>query len=99
MSSFGTTTTDDPTAPVTFTRPLTDLNHERIKHRPVLGGLINEYERVVPTATAATPALARILRRADAQGFGYLMIGSGGPIGPEPPGRNQGTLGVCRHFL
>jgi putative transposase len=27
------------------THPVADLSHERIKHRPVLGGLINEYER------------------------------------------------------
>ncbi len=27
------------------THPTTDLNHKRIKRRPVLGGLINEYER------------------------------------------------------
>lgn len=26
-------------------RPITDLGHERIKRRPVLGGLINEYDR------------------------------------------------------
>ncbi|WP_211349076.1 integrase core domain-containing protein [Micromonospora pisi] len=26
-------------------RPVVDLAHERIKRRPVLGGLINEYER------------------------------------------------------
>ncbi|SIM46968.1 Integrase core domain-containing protein [Micromonospora cremea] len=26
-------------------RPIVDLTHERIKRRPVLGGLINEYER------------------------------------------------------
>ncbi|HEY2696833.1 MAG TPA: transposase, partial [Pseudonocardiaceae bacterium] len=26
-------------------RPAVDLTHERIKRRPVLGGLINEYER------------------------------------------------------
>jgi transposase InsO family protein len=25
-------------------RPAADLTHERIKHRPVLGGLINDYE-------------------------------------------------------
>jgi putative transposase len=25
--------------------PIADLAQERIKHRPVLGGLINEYER------------------------------------------------------
>jgi putative transposase len=28
------------------THPIADLGHERIKRRPVLGGLINEYERV-----------------------------------------------------
>jgi putative transposase len=28
------------------THPVADLNHERITRRPVLGGLINEYERV-----------------------------------------------------
>jgi putative transposase len=27
------------------THPVADLNHERITRRPVLGGLINEYER------------------------------------------------------
>jgi hypothetical protein len=27
------------------THPAADLNHEWIKRRPVLGGLINEYER------------------------------------------------------
>ena len=26
-------------------QPVTDLSHERIKRRPVLGGLISEYER------------------------------------------------------
>ncbi|MFI0469660.1 integrase core domain-containing protein [Saccharopolyspora sp. 5N102] len=26
--------------------PVANLSHERIKRRPVLGGLINEYERV-----------------------------------------------------
>jgi putative transposase len=26
-------------------RPVADLSHERIKRRPVLGGLISEYER------------------------------------------------------
>ncbi|MBM0229290.1 integrase [Micromonospora sicca] len=26
-------------------RPIIDLTHERIKRRPILGGLINEYER------------------------------------------------------
>jgi putative transposase len=26
-------------------RPAADLSQQRIKHRPVLGGLINEYER------------------------------------------------------
>jgi putative transposase len=26
-------------------RPVVDLNHERIKRRPILGGLINEYQR------------------------------------------------------
>jgi hypothetical protein len=26
-------------------RPVIDLTHEQIKRRPVLGGLINEYER------------------------------------------------------
>jgi putative transposase len=28
-------------------RPVVDLTHEQIKRRPVLGGLINEYERAV----------------------------------------------------
>lgn len=28
------------------THPVADVNHERIKRRPVLGVLINEYERV-----------------------------------------------------
>jgi hypothetical protein len=27
------------------THPVADLDHERITRRPVLGGLINEYER------------------------------------------------------
>jgi hypothetical protein len=27
------------------THPMADLSHEQIKRRPVLGGLINEYER------------------------------------------------------
>jgi putative transposase len=27
------------------TRPVADLSYEQIKRRPVLGGLINEYER------------------------------------------------------
>jgi putative transposase len=27
------------------TRPVADLSHERITRRPVLGGLINEYEQ------------------------------------------------------
>jgi putative transposase len=31
--------------PPRSTRPAVDLTHERIKRRPVLGGLINEYER------------------------------------------------------
>ncbi|MBN1170584.1 MAG: transposase [Micromonosporaceae bacterium] len=26
-------------------RPIADLTHERIKRRPVLGGLLNEYDR------------------------------------------------------
>jgi putative transposase len=26
-------------------RPVADLTHERIKRRPILGGLVNEYER------------------------------------------------------
>jgi putative transposase len=26
-------------------RPVIDLTHERINRRPILGGLINEYER------------------------------------------------------
>ena len=26
--------------------PVADLSHKRIKRRPVLGGLLNEYERV-----------------------------------------------------
>jgi transposase InsO family protein len=29
-------------------RPVVDLTHERIRRRPVLGGLINEYERKLP---------------------------------------------------
>jgi len=28
------------------THPVADLSQERIKRRPILGGLINEYERV-----------------------------------------------------
>ena len=31
--------------PPSSDRPLVDLTQERIKRRPVLGGLINEYER------------------------------------------------------
>jgi transposase InsO family protein len=31
--------------PPRSTRPVIDLTHERIKRRPVLGGLITEYER------------------------------------------------------
>ena len=31
--------------PPQSTHPVADLSHERIKRRPVLGGLINEYER------------------------------------------------------
>ena len=31
--------------PCQVTRPVADLSLERIKRRPVLGGLINEYER------------------------------------------------------
>jgi hypothetical protein len=43
------TTVNDPTAPATFAHrnqpPVADLNHEQITRRPILGGLINEYER------------------------------------------------------
>jgi hypothetical protein len=47
----GTTTGDVHTAAETFTPPLpdhpiADLTTERIKRRSVLGGLLNEYERV-----------------------------------------------------
>jgi hypothetical protein len=47
---FGTTTVDGHTAAVTFAHhnrptPLADLSHERITRQPILGGLINEYER------------------------------------------------------
>jgi putative transposase len=49
-SMFATTTADDPTAPATFARhgrpTPANRNHQRITRRPVLGGLINEYERV-----------------------------------------------------
>ena len=31
--------------PPRSTRPVIDLTHERIKRRPVLGGLITQYER------------------------------------------------------
>jgi hypothetical protein len=31
--------------PPRSTRPVIDLTHERIKRRPVLGGVITEYER------------------------------------------------------
>jgi hypothetical protein len=43
---LATTTIDDLTAPATFTHAAANLNHKRIARRPVLGGLINEYERV-----------------------------------------------------
>ena len=32
--------------PLRPTHPVADLSHERITRRPVMGGLINEYERV-----------------------------------------------------
>jgi putative transposase len=38
--SLGQRSPDDPQAPV----PLIDLASRRIKRRPILGGLINEYE-------------------------------------------------------
>jgi hypothetical protein len=44
-----TATDDDPTAAASSTRPghpAADLSEERVRRRPVLGGLINEYERV-----------------------------------------------------
>ena len=45
-----TTTDDDLTEAASFARPgpttAADLSQEQIKRRPVLGGLINEYERV-----------------------------------------------------
>jgi hypothetical protein len=43
-----TATDDDPTAAACSTRPghpAADLSQERVRRRPVLGGLINEYER------------------------------------------------------
>jgi hypothetical protein len=47
---FGTTTVDGRTGPAIFahhnpTHPVANLSHERITRRPVLSGLINEYER------------------------------------------------------
>ncbi len=33
------------------THPLADLSHQRIQRRPVLGGLLNEYERAHETTT------------------------------------------------
>jgi hypothetical protein len=42
-------TDDDPTAAASSTRPgrpAADLSEERVRRRPVLGGLINEYEPV-----------------------------------------------------
>jgi hypothetical protein len=45
----GTTTDDDHTAAAASrpgpTTPIADSSQERIKRRPVVGGLINEYER------------------------------------------------------
>ena len=44
-----TTTTGDRTAAANYARPghaIADLSAQWIKRRPVLGGLINEYERV-----------------------------------------------------
>jgi hypothetical protein len=48
----GTTTGNDPTAAANSARPgsatpIADLSQKQIKRRPVLGGLINEYERAV----------------------------------------------------
>jgi hypothetical protein len=44
-----TTTDDDPIAAASSARPgpttLSPTSQERIKRRPVLGGLLNEYER------------------------------------------------------
>jgi len=43
-----TATNDDPTEAASSARhgeSVTDLSQERSKRRPVLGGLINEYER------------------------------------------------------
>src|SRR5947209_215107 len=45
------TTDDDPIAAASFAHPgpitpVADLSQQRIRRRPVLGGLINEYERV-----------------------------------------------------
>jgi hypothetical protein len=45
-----TTTDDDPTEAASFAlprpdHPPADLSHERIQRQPVLGGLINEYQR------------------------------------------------------
>jgi hypothetical protein len=50
-STFATTTVDERTVPANFAHhnrihPVAGLNHERIKRHTVLGGLINEYERV-----------------------------------------------------
>jgi hypothetical protein len=46
----GTTTDDDPIAAANSAlprpdHPVADLSRERIKRRPVLGGLLSEYER------------------------------------------------------
>jgi putative transposase len=49
-SMFATTTVDDPHCscelrPPQPTHPVADLTYERIERRPILGGLINDYER------------------------------------------------------
>jgi hypothetical protein len=47
-STKPTTTDDDPIAAAPSARPghpVAELSRQRIKRRPVLGGLINEYER------------------------------------------------------
>jgi hypothetical protein len=46
----GTTTDNDPTAAANSARPgpttpIADLSQKRIKRWPILGGLLNEYQR------------------------------------------------------
>ena len=39
------TTGDAPTEAASSNHPVADLSGKRIQRRPVLGGLVNEYER------------------------------------------------------